>query len=546
MLVGGIVLPTLNLAGDEPQIGLCQERGDRLFLHEKGFRLVQHLGAHCRVPLLVRLLHERVILDIVELAIVEGLVGADAERQEVLRIRVVGDPAGTRHVERATFLQVGVVRGDVEVHHRDVRAEGVLPHVGNGRRHALVVRVGVVADLDLQRLAALAVAGLLHQLERLILAVELRKRAEIGGRRLIAFHAGGHHGIGRELRARIDFLGQEVAVDSHGERAAHVDVAVGLLSGVEGVVVGRQRRRDMDLLAIARLQPLDLVGGEVVDEVHFLRLEAPDRSGLVVDRVEDHLVELDVRDIPIVLVLLDDQVVVRDMADQLEGAVRHHRAGLDEVGAVLLDAGLGDRKRRLVRKQLEEEGRRPLQRHFQRRGIDGLEAELVEAELTLVDLFRVLDRIEDIGIARRGLRVFHAGEGEDEVFRRHRGTVRPLRVLAQLERIDRAVVGDGPAFRGAGNDLAGRVIDRQALVEVLEDELLDVDGSVRLVEGLRFAGIAAVKHRFCKSRTGAQQDCARKKSRTKANESVCHFVFLPRLLFWVPHQLSLFSRLASP
>ena len=55
-----------------------------------------------------------------------------------------------------------------------------LPHVGNGGGHLLVVVVGVEADVDLERLAALAVAGLLQEVLGLVLTVELVEIGPLG------------------------------------------------------------------------------------------------------------------------------------------------------------------------------------------------------------------------------------------------------------------------------------------------------------------------------------------------------------------------------
>ena len=249
------------------------------------------------------------------------------------------------------------MRGHVEVGHGDIRAEGVLPHVGNSRRHALVVRVGVVADLDVERLAAFTVPGFLHQFDCLVFAVELRHLGEVGLGCSIATETIWNEGVGRQLCTGVDLLGQEVAIDGHRQGLADAHVAIGLLTGVEDVVIGRSRRRNADLFAIAFLQAVDLVGREVVDEVHFLGFETTDRSGLIVDRVEDDLVDLGVGGIPVVFVLHHDEVVVRYMAFELVGAVRYHHAGLHEVLAVLFDACLGDGKGGLVGQQFEEERR---------------------------------------------------------------------------------------------------------------------------------------------------------------------------------------------
>lgn len=191
------------------------------------------------------------------------------------------------------------------------------------------------------------------------------------------------------------------------------------------------------------------------------------------------------------------------MLKQLECAIAHQLARLDEISAVLFEAGLVDRQCSLVRQQLDEERGRAFERDFQRLGINGLYAEFFNLGLAFVDRFGIFDRIKDIGVAGRCLRVFDTAHRENKIFRRYRRAIGPVGIVAQLERVDGAVIGNFPAFRGTRNNLAVRVIDRQAFVEVLDDECLDIDGGLRLVKGLRFTAVAAMQHGFCQCRACA-------------------------------------------
>lgn len=79
-------------------------------------------------------------------------------------------------------------------------------------------------------------------------------------------------------------------------------------------------------------------------------------------------------------------------------------------------------------------------RDFERLVVDRLDAELVEiGDLTLVDLFRVLDGELQIGIIGGILRVDEALEGEDEVSCRYRLAIGPLDAVAKLEGVDLAI-----------------------------------------------------------------------------------------------------------
>ncbi len=92
--------------------------------------------------------------------------------------------------------------------------------------------------------------------------------------------------------------------------------------------------------------------------------------------------------------------------------------------------------------RLQEVGRRRLERDLERLVVDRLDAEL--GGFAGGNLGRILDRILQIGVLGRRLGVEQARERVDEVLRRHRLAVGPLGVGPQLERIDRAVIGDGP------------------------------------------------------------------------------------------------------
>ena len=83
--------------------------------------------------------------------------------------------------------------------------------------------------------------------------------------------------------------------------------------------------------------------------------------------------------------------------------------------AVLLDRGPVDRIGGLVHQLVEEIGSRRLERDLQRVIVNGLDAQLVGLQFVLVDLFGVLDGIEDVGVFGGGRRILETLVGEDEV-----------------------------------------------------------------------------------------------------------------------------------
>ena len=117
-------------------------------------------------------------------------------------------------------LGVGVEQGHLDAERLQLLLDG--------DRRVLVVLRRVVADLHVQRIVG-PVAELCQDCLRLVLAVELRHVGIVGRRGRVALDARRHHAVGRDHRVRPDLLGQEVAVDGHGDGVAKLDVAPRLL-----------------------------------------------------------------------------------------------------------------------------------------------------------------------------------------------------------------------------------------------------------------------------------------------------------------------------
>ena len=100
------------------------------------------------------------------------------------------------------------------------------------------------------------------------------------------------------------------------------------------------------------------------------------------------------------------------------GAVGDQVAGLDEFVAELLDRGLVHREAGLVRQQLEEIGRRALQRDLERLIVDRLARRARPgcfSPLLIASAFTIGKM--HVGIGSRGAGILDALEGEDEVAR---------------------------------------------------------------------------------------------------------------------------------
>ena len=228
----------------------------------------------------------------------------------------------------------------------------------------------------------------------------------------------------------------------------------------------------MDLILAQRVaQEFQLIGGEIIVEVEFACLEATDGRGLIVSRIKDDLVYLDVGGAPVVRVFCHRDVIVGDVLSEHERTVGDHVSGLDEVGAKLFDARLVERQRGLVRHQGDQPRCGTFDGDLERLGVDCLHAECVESDrrfrLGGVDRLGALDRVKDVGVAGGFLGILDTAEREDKIIGGEGIAVRPFGGFADLERIDEAVVRNRPALGGAGNDLSAGVIDRQAFVQIL-------------------------------------------------------------------------------
>ena len=72
--------------------------------------------------------------------------------------------------------------------------------------------------------------------------------------------------------------------------------------------------------------------------------------------------------------------------------------------------------------------------------------------------FSIFYRIEDEGIFTACRRIDGAPPGIDKIARGYGRIIRPFGIVAQVESIGFAIVGDFPFFRHAGNQFARRII----------------------------------------------------------------------------------------
>ena len=361
----------------------------------------------------------------------------------------------------------------------------------DGDRGVLVVLRGVESDLHLQRLVR-AVAQFGQHLLGLVLTVELRLLGIVRGARRVAGDAGRHEGIGRDHRVLPDLLRQVVAVDGHGHGVTKLHVVPRRLVGLEGVVIGAEIGPDPHLVAELGLDVGQLLGGQVVVRVELARLEALHRGGAILGGNEVDDVDLHVGRIVELVVLHRLDVIVRHELGQHIGAVGDQVAGLDEVGAQLVDARLVHRIGGLVGEHLEEIGGGRVERHLEGAGVHLLDAKFVRLLLARGDVLGIHHRRQHVGIFGGGCGIDQAAPGIDEVICRHRRAVGPQRALTELEGVGLAIGRNGVALGSTRLHRGLGVLDHQAHEQVTQDVgLVDGRGLVR-VKRLRVGGVAPV------------------------------------------------------
>ena len=148
-----------------------------------------------------------------------------------------------------------------------------------------------------------------------------------------------------------------------------------------------------------------------------------------------------------------------------------------------------------------------LKRDFERRFILGACAQGLHRQFALVDPFRVLQRIKDIGIRRAGPGRHQAPERKNKVFRHDLVAIRPFRVAAKLKIIDRAAGIDRPAHSCARNDFAPRIERDKALEKFVENIALDQGRRLVRIERSRIAKLAAMPNHFGRRTIGKACVC---------------------------------------
>ncbi len=238
------------------------------------------------------------------------------------------------------------------------------------------------------------------------------------------------------------------------------------------------------------LHPLVLVGREVGENVEFAGTVTLQRGFLILKHEELRAVDLDILSTVILVVLDGRDVRTGDPFGRLVRTVGDDVANLDPVLTLGLDDMLRQRIGRVVHQGVDEIGGRVFKGDLERLVVDRLDAELVQiGDLALVDLLCVLDGELQIGVVGRIFRIDEALEGEHKVAGRYRLAIGPLDAITELESVDLAIRGNGPAFGLAGNRVVLGVFGDEAFEDVAGNTVFPVAGEfLRIQRG----GVATI------------------------------------------------------
>ena len=325
---------------------------------------------------------------------------------------------------------------------------------------------GVVEQGQLERLVR-AVTGLLEQ----GLGLAVQRRLAAGGEQVGGWgETGGHirsEVISRFLASAEHLVGDQGAVDGVGERLAHPHIVQWCLTGIEGVVVGTELIRGIDLVRDLLLQFVVLLLGERFGDMQIARQIAVGGRALLIDRHEDHLCQHGMGPIPVIRVGGQLQLLVDHPVVQHKGTVAHQFAGLGPQVAVLLDAGLMERRQAGVAQQVQEVGHRLGEGHLQGVVIEGLDPQLAGRQFASDYLVHLVEtgQLGKPGEGGSLFRVDQLAPAVDEVACLDRIAVGPARIRAQMEGKE-LVALVLPAGRHPGNRFAIRPLGQQPLEQI--------------------------------------------------------------------------------
>ena len=416
---------------------------------------------------------------------------------------VIGDPAGTTYVKLTLFLGFQV-SFPLLVDQAHLHAQ-LLPHGGHGHSHFLVVVVGVVEQLELQRLAGIE-TGLLQQLFCLGIALGLGHLRPFRSNRLEAIDEVRHQGVTRRLALTHHLVGDHITIDGVGERSTDTHIVKRLLLDVVLVVVSTNITGHFQLVRLLFLHLLEALDGHLIGDVHFARQIAAQVSVGRLDGQIDHLVDDGLAIVPVVLVALNFDALVHHPVLQGIGTVGYHIFRLGPLVTELLDHFLRYRIGGGVGEHADEVRDRFLELHFEGVVVGRLHAQRISRLFTCDDLGGIGNGrdLQIPGVRRGGFRINGTLESKNEIVGSDRGTVGPLGIFAHMEDVVLVILGF-PRFSHSRENFPFRAGCNETFEQVAQDIGFDRSFGLLRVKG-RGLGAVAFYQLLNISQLGSRRD----------------------------------------
>jgi len=254
--------------------------------------------------------------------------------------------------------------------------------------------------------------------------------------------------VSRRLVRFRHVVDQGLTLDGHRERFADFGVIERFFRRIEHVVIDGSDR--LDFSGPVRQHFLNLIdrhlSGLRADPVDFVRLIHIEDGGIRFNQRNGHFIEMDFVFVVIVRIFRQNELAAVLPLGQEKRTVGYDRRYIRRPIRFALNGRLVHGPVRIVSKNADKIRSRRVQFDFQRVIVQRLHADLVGADFSGVIFFAVDQIKQHVGVI--GGRFFRQRPFPRifKIVRRYGIPVAPFGVLAQLERVCFAVVGNRPVF----------------------------------------------------------------------------------------------------
>lgn len=161
---------------------------------------------------------------------------------------------------------------------------------------------------------------------------------------------------GRALALAKHFSGNDIFIKRHIQRATHTGVVKRRPGSIEFVVIGRQLRRNVQLVAHGFLQLRKLIDRHRIDNINLPCFVAVDIGGLRRDWQVSHFINNGMRIIPVLCITFSHQPLIHHPLGQLIRAAGDDMLWSGPFIGIPLHQHFVDRYQRRVRQHRQEGG----------------------------------------------------------------------------------------------------------------------------------------------------------------------------------------------